>query len=263
MKRPAQFAGSWYPAEKESVTKYLNSSLKIRKALGIVAPHAGYTYSGKVAGDIYSQIEIPENVIILSPNHSGLGPAVSLMAEGSWETPFGEIEINQEFSQKILNKCPLVKNDTSAHLAEHSIELQLPFLKIINANFKLIPITLQQISFEDCQTIAQSLASLIKESYPNTLIVASSDFSHGENLEDTEKKDKLAISEIEDLNPQGLYETVVNNSISMCGFIGTVIMLATCKLNNAKKCTLHKYTNSHEITGDESWIVGYAGLTIE
>lgn len=262
MERKSKFSGSWYPADIETIKSYLAPIKNKIAAKGILCPHAGYIYSGKTAGKVYSQITIPENIIIISPNHTGYGSKVSLFSSGQWSTPFGKIEVNTEFTQNILKNNKLISSDTLAHEQEHSIELQLPFLQALKENFKIIPLTIQFISLQACQEIGETLAKLILEKHPNTLIVASSDMSHGETLENTTKKDSLAIEKLLKLDPKGLYETVIANSITMCGFIPAAIMLYALKKLGATKANLIEQTNSYKVSKNADYIVGYAGIII-
>jgi len=232
------------------------------KVMGIVSPHAGYVYSGKVAGETFSRVVLPDKYIILAPNHTGIGPHISLYSSGTWETPLGSIEVDSELAQKIRDKLENIKEDVSAHMMEHSLEVQLPFLQYFKKDFKIIPFSLGRLTVKECSSLGRAIAEAIRESDEDILIVASSDMTHYESAKQAEKKDKLAISNIEKLDPEGLFETVRSNGISMCGVIPTTVMLFAAKELGAKKGTLVKYSNSGETSGDYDEVVGYAGLYV-
>lgn len=266
MKRKAVFAGRFYPGTadslKEELDSYVNDKAKRVKALGIVSPHAGYIYSGKTAGEVYSKVHLPDKYIILAPNHTGIGANISLYAKGSWQTPLGSVEVDSDLAEKILNKYNKIREDESAHMMEHSLEVQLPFIQYFKKDFKIVPLTLMHLSLEECKGLGLSLAETIKESKEDILIIASSDMTHYESAKYAEKKDSLAISQIEEVNPEGLYNVVRNNGISMCGVIPTTVMLYAAKELGAKKGTLVKYSNSGETSGNYDEVVGYAGLYV-
>jgi len=267
MKRKPFFAGRFYPASKamlkEELRSYVPENKDKVKVIGAVSPHAGYIYSGKVAGELYSKVELPKKIIILSPNHTGMGTNISLWPDGSWETPLGEIEIDIDLSSKIKNKFEKIKHDTDAHLTEHSLEVQIPFIQHLRQDCKIVPITLSRLSLEDCKELGLAIAKTIKESGDDILMIASTDMTHFEDSSQAEKKDMLAIKEIEDINPDGLYNTVRGNQISMCGFIPTTCMLYAAKEMGAEKGILVKYSNSGETSGDYDEVVGYAGMYVK
>jgi len=266
MKRKGVFAGRFYPgsagALKEELISYtIKDALRV-KASGIIVPHAGYIYSGRVAGEVYSKVELPDKFIILSPNHTGMGAAVSLYPKGSWETPLGSVEVDEKLSQKISDNYSKIKEDAEAHAGEHSLEVQLPFIQFFKKNFSFVPITLQHLTVEECKNLGIALAKAIKDSKEDVLVVASSDMTHYESAKAAEKKDRLAISQIEALNPEGLHRTVRENGITMCGVIPATVMLFAARELGAKKGTLVKYSNSGETSGDYDEVVGYAGLYV-
>lgn len=267
MVRQPAVAGAFYPAEPDKLRKELARCLSEKsgskkKAIGIVVPHAGYIYSGAVAGMVYNQTELPERFIILSPNHTGLGEPYSIMPRGEWLTPLGRALIDEELASSFMKNCPLLREDETAHVREHSLEVQIPFLQILKKDFRFVPLTLSFLPFESCKKVGTALARTIREAGENILIIASSDMNHYESQEIAERKDRLAIEKILALDPEGLYETVKKNGISMCGIIPTTAMLVAARELGAKKGELIKHATSGDVTGDYSSVVGYAGLIV-
>jgi hypothetical protein len=267
MIREPVVADRFYPGSHESLVKELKSLIvettKKEDVLGALSPHAGYIYSGKIAGAVFSSINIPDNVIIISPNHTGLGERGAIMVSGEWNMPLGNVKINSQLAETILNRAKILNNDYRAHLREHSLEVQLPFIQYLKSNFQMVPITLMNLSYEECEELGKDLASAIKDYPSKILIIASSDMTHYESKKSAEEKDKKAIDEMLNLNPEGLYETVHRYNISMCGYIPATVMLITCKEMGAKKGKLIKYGTSGDVSGDYYQVVGYAGVVIK
>jgi predicted class III extradiol MEMO1 family dioxygenase len=287
MLRHPAVAGQFYKGSPESLKKQVREFIipgaaKV-KALGIVSPHAGLIYSGAVAGAVYSRIELPDTFVLIGPNHTGLGAPVSLMARGQWETPLGLVETDESLASLILSKSPRVHEDSLAHLREHSLEVQLPFIQHFKHEFKIVPIQMLDTRLETCKEVGRAVAEAIlgrrqasggrgrgKEEqtqqptfhYNNVLIVASSDMSHYERASVAKEKDYKAIQQILDLDPEGLYRVVKEYGITMCGFGPAVSMLVACKLLGASKADLIKYTNSGDVSGDYERVVGYAGIVV-
>ena len=272
MLRRAAVAGHFYkgtPAALiEQVTGYLVPDADKVRALGILSPHAGLMYSGSVAGAVYSSVVLPKNIVLIGPNHTGLGAPVSLMSSGSWETPLGTIEINSSLASSILGRSRHIQEDDRAHLREHSLEVQLPFIQYLCPTASIVPIQMLDTRLETCIEVGTAVAGAIAEfgsqrpAPPDVLIVASSDMSHYEPAETARKKDHLAIGHILGLDPEGLYRTIKNNHITMCGYGPAVSMIVACKALGAVSAELIKYTNSGEVSGDYDQVVGYAGIVI-
>jgi AmmeMemoRadiSam system protein B len=274
MLRQAAVAGYFYQgsssALRDQVERFLVPGAKKIKALGIVSPHAGLVYSGSVAGAVYSSIELPGTFILIGPNHTGLGAPVSLMAKGQWETPLGTVRIDEELAAAVLSRSRLIREDTLAHLKEHSLEVQLPFIQFLKKEFMIVPIQMMDTRMDTCLALGTAIAEAIAEcgvrsaefKTKGTLIVASSDMSHYISAEEAKKKDHKAIKRILDLDAQGLYYTVRDEDITMCGYGPAVAMLTACKALGAKKAELIKYTNSGEVSGDYDQVVGYAGIVV-
>ncbi len=260
-------AGMFYPESREALSSQLDLLIQPgfdkKKVLGIVSPHAGYIYSGGVAGSVYSTIRIPQKVILLGPNHTGLGARASVMSKGSWELPNGAVEIDSSLAETIIESSRVLRSDDTAHLREHSIEVQVPFLLHERADIEIVPITLMQLDFGLCRDVGEAVADAVIAAKSDALIVASSDMTHYESQKSAEIKDGKAIEKILDLDPEGLLDIVINNNISMCGVIPVTIMLIAAKRLGAKKASLIKYATSGDVSGDYDQVVGYAGLTVE
>jgi len=266
MTREPVFAGQFYPSSpqalKDEIASMVDKQAEKEDAIGVFSPHAGYLYSGYVAGILFSNIKITDTVVILGPSHTGVGPVFSLYTKGSWRTPFGEVGIDEELCCRIEAGCDLIKADETAHMQEHSIEVQLPFMQYFAKDFKIVPMVVSNSDLKACEKVAEAIASSIKESKGKVLIVASGDMTHYEPQEDAQKKDNLAIDAMLKLDEKLLLERVRKYSISMCGAITATIMLLASKYLGAKEARLIKYQTSGEITGDYSAVVGYAGLVV-
>ncbi len=265
MTREAAVAGQFYPGNKHSLEKELEAMIPAGSekidAIGAVVPHAGYMYSGAVAGEVYAKIKPKKTYVIFSPNHSGYGAPFALSAE-SWKTPLGEVSVDKELIDAVKDRSALVKEDATAHAFEHSIEVQLPFIQRIAPGSSIVPITVQHGSMKQLGEVAGAVSSAIKETGKDAAILASSDMTHYESRKTAEEKDHMAIDRILELDPEGLIQVVETNNISMCGYIPAVLMLMACKDLGAKKAELVKYSDSGYVTGDDYQVVGYAGIVV-
>ena len=261
--RKSLFAGTWYPTEKDEIKEYIELNQNKSDVIGCICPHAGWMYSGKVAGSVYSRINNYDTYIILGPNHTGHGANASIFPDGIWETPFGKIKIDTELVKDILNLSEFLEPDTEAHSREHCIEVQLPFIQYFNPNPNIVPIILMSEHYDICKDIANAITNTIKRSKKRILLIASTDMSHYESQQYAKQQDELAINKIMELDAEGLIKTVNQFSISMCGYFPTAIVLLTSKKLGAKKAELVKYATSGDITGDTSSVVSYAGLIIK
>ncbi|MDH7500988.1 MAG: AmmeMemoRadiSam system protein B [candidate division NC10 bacterium] len=266
IRRPA-VAGTFYEERpdrlRSQIREFIQEDQEKEAALGAVVPHAGFFYSGKVAGAVYSRLLFPETFVILGPNHSGLGPGASIMAYGEWDMPLGPVRIHSELAQSILKASKTLKDDHMGHMREHSIEVQLPFLQYFGKAFDFVPISLYSHEFGVCQDVGSAIAEALKDYPGKIMLLASTDMSHYVPQEVAEAKDKLAIDAILNLDPKGLHETVLKNRISMCGFAPTTAVLVAAKKVGATSATLVRYMTSGEITRDHRQVVGYAGLLIQ
>jgi hypothetical protein len=232
--------------------------------IGLISPHAGYMYSGPVAANGFYKIALggkPDTIIILGPNHQGFGENISIMAEGKWKTPLGELEIDAEMAQDILKNSKIIKNDKKAHQYEHSIEVQLPFIQyIFGKDIKFVPICMTRQDINTDIEIAKSICSSVVDK--NILIIASSDFTHYEPQEYAENVDKQAINAILEFNPEKLYDMIYHQNLTMCGPGPITVMLIACETLGSKKAELLKYATSGDVSGMYNQVVGYASLII-
>lgn len=260
-------AGSFYPATasrlEAEIRRYLEEGVTREEVIGAVCPHAGYIYSGPVAGAVISRIKFGDIFVILGPNHTGRGVPFSIMTEGSWLTPLGKVKINSELAREILASSSFLREDTEAHLYEHSIEVQLPFLQYLKPDFTFVPLVLSVGPAEAYKEIGQAMARAIKKAGREVVIIASSDMTHYEPHEVAKKKDSQAIEAILSLNEDELLRRVEELHITMCGYAPTVAMIVAAKQLGAREAELVKYQTSAETSGDYGSVVGYAGIIIK
>ncbi len=266
MKRTPAVAGYFYSENKEILMSELKTLVKEKeekiKVKGIVVPHAGYMYSGWVAGQTYGTIYPPEVAFIIGPNHTGLGKEVSIFIGESFVTPLGEALICKKLALKLLEEVPFLEEDPLAHLHEHSLEVQVPFLQYLNPKIEIVPLCLGRLSLEEIVTLGKGIAKCIKQENRYVIVVASSDFSHYVPHEVAKKKDFIAIEQILNLSEGGLLHVVQKEKISMCGVIPVAVTIYACKEIGAKKAELVVYATSGEVIRDYSSVVGYGGIII-
>jgi MEMO1 family protein len=266
MIRPPAVAGRFYPSDPQELARQIKGfssgvPKKIR-ALGCVVPHAGYMYSGHIAGAVFDSIEIPARCILLGPRHYPQGQPMAILTEGSFETPFGRAPIDSKLAAELARGCSLLREDVVAHGREHSLEVQLPFLQQIAGDFRFVPVVLATDRYAVMEELGQAVAQVVKAAGEPVLVIASSDLNHYENDAITRMKDERAIARILALDPHGLYDTVRNTGITMCGYAATVAMLVAVRELGAKEAKLVRYATSGDVTGELDEVVGYAGITI-
>jgi AmmeMemoRadiSam system protein B len=269
MKRRPAVAGQFYSSspsklEKE-VQQYIEVSPVREKSIGIVSPHAGLMYSGAVAGAVYSRVELPHTFVLIGPNHAGLGKPVAIVSQGEWEIPSGMLKIDGRLAEKISERSEIIEHDTFAHSMEHSLEMQLPFILHLSSQINIVPITMMVSNvrgLDSCKLVGTAIADAIKNTEYAVTIIASSDMSHYETDAVARAKDKKAIDKILDLEPEGLFTTVMKENISMCGFVPVTAMLYAARELGAQNAYLVKYMTSGEVSGDYGYVVGYAGIII-
>ena len=265
-RRPA-VAGRFYPAEPDklarSIREFLEPPQERITALGVVIPHAGYMYSGHVAGAVFARLDLPQRNIVLCPNHTGFGTPLSIMKSGAWQTPLGDMQLDEELCEALMNADPYLEDDASAHRFEHAVEVQLPFMQHIGGrSVRFVPITIGTSSLERLEELGRALAKVIQEIKSATLIIASSDMNHYESDAVTRVKDHKAIDRILALDPEGLYQVVHRENISMCGYGPAVAMLTAAKQLGASRAELVKYATSGDVSLDFDHVVGYAGMIV-
>ncbi len=219
-----------------------------------MAPHAGYVYSGRTAGDAYRVTEIPDEVFVLCPNHTGRGARISVWSQGAWETPIGLVPVAEERARKLLARLPAAKPDTEAHRFEHAIEVHLPFLLHRNPKVKIVPVVLGALTWEDCRKVGEAVAELSE----NSLIIASTDMSHYIPATEAKRLDELALAQVDKVDGESLYNVVVDEDISMCGFVPTAAVLAAAKHAGVKRGERLGYSTSGDVTGEQESVVAYA-----
>ncbi len=277
IRRPA-VAGYFYPATRELLIKQINECFlsklgpgklpKLnpagkREIVALISPHAGYMYSGSVAANGYFSLADdgkPDVVVIIGPNHTGRGSGVSLMPRGIWETPLGSVEIDEEISERILSKADLIDRDETAHMLEHSIEVQIPFLQYILGNFKIVPICMMMQDLYTARQVGKAVADSIADK--NSIIIASTDLTHYESQKSAEIKDKAVIDAILSLDEEKLSDIILEMGSSMCGPGPVMAAICASKILGAKKASLLRYATSGDVTGDYSAVVGYASIKI-
>jgi MEMO1 family protein len=274
--RTPAVAGRFYPGRAEDllreVREFTSPSKTPIETGRIVAPHAGYIYCGGVAGAVYSRLKIPERCVILCPNHTGKGRPLAIMANTTWQTPLGEVAADADMAARLLRRFPALQEDSAAHRAEHAIEVQLPFLQASRPELKIVPIAIGTSDFDVLRGLGETLADVIADHHEEdqkaerqakVLIIASSDMNHYESDTITRIKDHKAIERVLAMDARGLWEVVLNEDISMCGFGPTVVMLTAAKLLGATSATLVKYATSGDVSGDYESVVGYAGIIVD
>ncbi|MCF7875558.1 AmmeMemoRadiSam system protein B [Candidatus Bipolaricaulota bacterium] len=268
-------AGKFYPEKEDQLVDRIESCYTDRHGpgelpgsvgsgfsgpAGLVAPHAGYRYSGPVAAHAYhwiAQFGVPETVVLIGTNHSGFGPDASLLVEGGWSTPLGEVNVNEDLGKKVLESSDYLRNERSSFVREHSIEVQLPFLQHLWGNdFSILPVCLKRQDEEVAEDLANVMSQYLSK---EILLVASTDFSHYEKQEIAEKKDKRAVQSIIDLDSEGFYKKVREHDISICGY-GAIAVLLNIALNEALEPSELKYATSGEVAGYGEEVVGYSAI---
>jgi MEMO1 family protein len=267
MIRPPAVAGRFYPSDPRELARqielYTSGGLEKIRARGCVVPHAGYVYSGHVAGAVYSSLEIPARCILLGPRHYPRGESIAILTEGSFETPFGEARIDSALAAELARACPCLREDSVAHEREHSLEVQLPFLQRLAGEFRFVPVVLGTDRYPAIEELGHAVAQVVAAQHEPVLVVASSDMNHYESDAITRVKDERAIARVLGLDPRGLYETVRNEGITMCGYAATVAMLVAVRELGAREATLVRYATSGDVNGDREQVVGYAGMIVQ
>ena len=271
MIREPAVAGRFYPRNptelERDVRKFLappkdaGAAAPLR-AIACIVPHAGYMYSGAVAGAVFTRLELPRRYIILCPRHYPQGQPLAILSEGAWRTPLGDVPLDSPLATALARACPLLREDEVAHAVEHAIEVQLPFLQKLTPEFRFVPIALGTDRFQAFEDLGRAVATVVAAEHEPVLIVASSDMNHYESDEITRKKDARAIDRILALDPRGLYDVVRRENISMCGYGPATTMLVAAKQLGATRAELIRYATSAEVSGDYDWVVGYAGIVV-
>lgn len=276
VRRPV-VAGSFYPAQPDRLRQQIEQCFNHKLGPGrlpsgtrtgrtihaVVCPHAGYVYSGPAAAHCYlalAEEERPDTVIVLGPNHTGWGTPVSMMGEGSWETPLGRVPLDTAIAKEILGHSETIDYDDTAFLREHSVEVQVPFLQYIYGEFKLVPICMGYQDLETSREVGEAIHRATEGK--NALVVASTDLTHQERQESANRKDRLVIDAILAMDEERLQRAVREHRITTCGYGPVSAALVASKLAGAGGAELLSYYTSGDIIGDHSAVVGYAALKI-
>lgn len=267
MNRRPVVAGQFYPGSAHELKKTLDSLFidvpaeKKKNTILTMLPHAGYIYSGKTAGKTLSHSNLKENILLLGPNHTGMGDPFAVWYAGRWEFPGGYLDVNEKIADELIEGVDYLSADFSAHLREHSLEVLVPFLWYTNPNIKIIPIAIMEPRLDILIDAGKKIAGVLKD-MDNISIVVSSDMSHFISHDRAKKLDKIAIEKCLKVDPEGLYKSVREYNISMCGVLPMTVGLQIAKELGAKTGSLIDYSTSGEVTGDKSYVVGYAGIII-
>jgi MEMO1 family protein len=265
IRKPA-VAGAFYSASPSQLEATIRSMVQPgaarEKVVGLVCPHAGYPYSGHVAGVTISRIQFKNTFIILGPNHTGQGVPFSIMTEGEWQTPLGNVAVNSNLAKGLLSASSYLEEDTAAHRAEHSIEVQLPFLQYFKHDVQIVPVVLGPSDGESYKALGEEIAAYLRQSGQEAVILASSDMTHYESQEAASRKDKMAIEAILKLDAGLLIRRIEEYNITMCGYGPVLTLISAAKSLGAKRAELVRYQTSGDVTGDYKAVVGYAGIII-
>jgi MEMO1 family protein len=260
-------AGSFYPSNAAELSALIakcvvkENTIVPARVKACLVPHAGYVYSGHVAGAVLAGIQVPKKIVMLGVRHRPPGSPAAIISSGAWRTPLGDAEIDEELASTLLGACPVLKEDALAHSREHSLEVQLPFLQVLEPLFRFVPIALGSVHFETLVTVGEALGQVLAAGKENGLLLTTSDLNHYEDDATTRRKDRLAIEQLLKMDAKGLYDTCRSADISMCGLGPAVAMLIALQVLKANRAELVRYATSADRSGDPKSVVGYAGMT--
>lgn len=259
-------AGRFYSRDPAQLARDVEALLAAPRATPqpaklLVVPHAGYIYSGAIAGAAFAATRIPARVVVLCPNHTGRGARKSLWASGAWRLPTGELVVDAELAA-LVGELAGLEADREAHLSEHAIEVELPFVLALRPDARIVPICLSVLSAADCIEIGTALATAIRRIGDDVLLIASTDMSHYVPADVAAELDRMALQRVISLDPEGLHRVVTRHDISMCGFVPTTVALAAARALAAERAELVRYGNSGGVSGDLARVVGYASLCV-
>lgn len=284
MVRPPAVSGTFYPADpralRDEVERLLEggrpaggrgagargaglasgSPSALTEVTALMAPHAGYVYSGRVAGLTFGSAGLPPRLIVLGPNHTGRGAPFAIYDSGEWETPLGRVPVDGELVRALIERCPLLEVDAEAHRREHSIEVELPFLQVLVPELRFVPICVGSHRLEELRALGAAIAALGKAIPERFALVISSDMTHYEPVEVAKKQDRKALAELERVDAEALHRVVAREKISMCGVYPAVAAMEACRGLGVREGTLVGYATSGDVTGDPSDVVAYAGM---
>jgi len=264
--RSPAVAGRFYPSDPEElrreIDKFTDGAGEKVKARACLVPHAGYMYSGGVAGKVYRSLEIPKRILMLGPRHFPHGESLAILSDRPWRTPLGDLQIDSALAAELKQAFPLLREDAVAHETEHALEVQLPFLQRLAGDFRFVPIALGTERFDLFDQLGRAIAKVHAAQKEPFLILTSSDMNHYESDAITRVKDRFALDKIAALDPKGLHEVIRAKEISMCGYGPAVVMMTAMRELGAKQAKIIAYATSAEVSGDYDWTVGYAGALV-
>jgi AmmeMemoRadiSam system protein B len=267
MLRLPAVAGRFYPSDPAELTALVHKYAKadsqaapVVRVRACLLPHAGYVFSGHVAGTVFARIILPKRILILGVRHYPRGEPAAILSSGAWRTPLGDAPIDEALAGALRKACPLLREDSVAHSVEHSLEVQLPFLQVLASGFTFVPVALGTVRFEDLVTVGEAIARILETAKEDVLLLTTSDLNHYEDDATTRVKDGKAIAQLLAQDARGLYDACRNEHISMCGLGPAVATLTALNALGVKKSELVKYATSADVSGDRDAVVGYAGM---
>jgi MEMO1 family protein len=266
MLRLPTVAGRFYPSDSKELTCLVRDYSRpdpqeqATPAKACLVPHAGYLYSGHVAGAVFRRLVLPRKIIVLGVRHYPRGEPAAILSSGAWRTPLGDAPIDEALAEELRRECPLLCEDSVAHSTEHSLEVQVPFLQVLVPGFSFVPVALGTVEFASLLKVGEAIGRVLRQAKESVLLLTTSDLNHYEDDRTTRVKDRKAIDRLLALDAAGLYDTCRNQEISMCGLGPAVAMLTALEALGGKKSELVKYATSADVSGDLSQVVGYAGM---
>ena len=266
MQRQPAVAGQFYPGSEHklraALSQLIPENTSLKRVKGVISPHAGYVYSGAIAGQLYSRIAIPATVLIIGPNHHGVGAAAALYPDGQWLTPLGEVSINSRLNTLLLQHTSYLQSDRIAHQDEHSLEVQLPFIQYLRPDVTISALCIGHGDYAPLRDIGHGIAAAIQEYGEEVLIVASSDMTHYESADSARRKDEMALEQALALDGKGLLHVCHSQGITMCGVVPATVMIEATLQLGASRAELVAYGTSGDVTGDNDQVVSYAAVMI-
>jgi AmmeMemoRadiSam system protein B len=269
MLRLPAVAGHFYPANPEALTSLVEGLTQSEaaapktKVRACLVPHAGLAYSGGVAGAVFRRIALPKTILLLGVRHYPRGADQAILSEGAFRTPLGDVPIDTPLALELRRQCPALQEDAVAHEQEHSLEVELPFLQILDPGFQFVPIAVGPLRLSELQQTGEGIARALAKNTPEVLIVTSSDLNHYEDEPTTRAKDQKAIDQMMKIDGEGLYRVCREERISMCGLGPAIVMLTALGKLGVSHAELVRHATSGDVNGDRSAVVGYAGLTFD
>jgi MEMO1 family protein len=273
MLRLPAVAGRFYPANPSELASTVRRVSAPRDAASssdvgaekisvtaCLVPHAGYMYSGAVAGEVFGRIALPKKILILGVRHFPRGESAAILSNGAWRTPLGDAPIDTELGTALRDACPLLREDSVAHSQEHSLEVQIPFLQVLAPGFSFVPVALGTVRFDDLVRVGEAVARALLAAQEPVLLLATSDLNHYEDDATTRVKDAKATAKLLALDARGLFDVCRTAKISMCGLGPAVATITALRAMGATEGELVRYATSADVSGDTSSVVGYAGI---